>query len=79
MDRLTEEFFSLLIIRLILSGMKAPLSSALPFSLATALAENRPAENSDQPDHARASAALLAGAASTKKSPAAPILTRIQV
>ena len=41
--------------------MKVPVVLCLAFSLATALAENRPAENSDKSDDAKASAAFLAG------------------
>ena len=41
--------------------MTAPVVLCLAFSLATALAENRPAENSDKSDDAKASAAFLAG------------------
>ena len=41
--------------------MKAPVLLCLAFSLATPLAENRRAENSDKSDDAKASAALLAG------------------
>jgi tetratricopeptide (TPR) repeat protein len=41
--------------------MKAPVLLCLALSLATALAENRPAENSDKSDDAKASAAFLAG------------------
>jgi tetratricopeptide (TPR) repeat protein len=41
--------------------MKVPVLLCFAFSLATALAANRPAENSDKSDDARASAALLAG------------------
>jgi tetratricopeptide (TPR) repeat protein len=41
--------------------MKAPVVLCLAFSLATALAENRPTENSDKSDDAKASAAFLAG------------------
>ena len=41
--------------------MKVPVVLCLAFSLATALAKNRPAENSDKSDDAKASAAFLAG------------------
>ncbi len=41
--------------------MKTPVVLCLAFSLATALAEERPAENSDKSDDAKASAAFLAG------------------
>jgi tetratricopeptide (TPR) repeat protein len=41
--------------------MKAPVLLCLAFSLATALAEKRPAENPDNSDDAQASAAFLAG------------------
>jgi tetratricopeptide (TPR) repeat protein len=41
--------------------MKAPIVLCLAFSLATALAEKRPAENPDKSDDAKASAAFLAG------------------
>jgi tetratricopeptide (TPR) repeat protein len=41
--------------------MKAPVLLCLSFFLATAFAENRPVENSDKSDDAKASAALLAG------------------
>src|SRR5438067_2715836 len=41
--------------------MKVPVLLCLAFSLTTALAENRPAENSDKSDDAKASAAFLAG------------------
>ena len=41
--------------------MKAPVVLCLAFSLATALAEKRPAENPDKSDDAKASAAFLAG------------------
>jgi tetratricopeptide (TPR) repeat protein len=41
--------------------MKAPMVLCLVFSLATAMAEKKPAENSDKSDDAKASAAFLAG------------------
>jgi tetratricopeptide (TPR) repeat protein len=41
--------------------MRVPVVLCLAFSLATAFAENRPAENSDKSDDAKASAAFLAG------------------
>jgi tetratricopeptide (TPR) repeat protein len=41
--------------------MKAPVVLCLAFSLATVLAENRPVENPDKSDDAKASAAFLAG------------------
>lgn len=41
--------------------MKAPVLLCLAFSLTTALAENKPVENSDKSDDAKASAAFLAG------------------
>lgn len=61
MDRLTEEFFSRPEILLILLQMKSPVLLCFAISLATALAENPPAENSDKSDDAKASAAFLAG------------------
>src|SRR6202040_3175618 len=41
--------------------MKVPVLLGLVFSLATAFAENRSAENADKSDDAKASAAFLAG------------------
>jgi hypothetical protein len=41
--------------------MKVAAALCLAFSLATALAENRPPENADKSDDAKASAAFLAG------------------
>src|ERR1044071_6820149 len=57
----TQLFFSHPIILLNLSQMKVPILLCLAFSLASGLAEARPAENSDKSDDAKASAAFLAG------------------